>query len=1460
MPVTVQHAHTATTPDITSSNYDILPQRDWNDTHAVTLSLSGTDIIGAFSNAGNVTFGTNLAGAVTATASMVIPAGLAISAGGNTAGTLSDVTGGTLLLAGGPNITLSQSGNSISFSGPTIPVYQLSNGNGVSFGTNGSTVTASVQTNYAGSGLTLSTTSGTALQGTLNSLGLELAVPPYLTTQTVQTQASGNIAGTGVTTTTQAGSTLGVTHNTAGLSLAIPDWVTNGGGVDISVGGNTSGALALISSGTLLLAGGNNITLSQNGNSVTISANTAAAANLSVSAGTNSGAYGGVTFSNSNNLSFGLNNGTITGTVSQSVQTQASGNIAATGFATTTAAGSVIAGTNNTAGLTLGVPAFLTTQTVQTQASGNIAATGFVTTSTNGSVIVGTNNTTGFTLGVPPYLTTYAQTTQTQASGNIAGTGVTTTTQGGSTLGLTLNTAGLSAAVPAWITAGGGGGIDISLGGNTTGTLALVSSGTLFLAGGNNVTLSQNANSITISANTAAAANLSVSAGTTSGAFGGLTFSNSNNVSFGLNNGTITGTATYSQSVQTQASGNIAATGFATTTTNGSVIVGTNNTTGLTLAVPPYLTTYAQSTQTQASGNIAGTGVTTTTQAGSTLGFTLNTAGLSVAAPPYITTYSQSVQTQASGNIAATGFATTTTNGSVIVGTNNTTGFTLGVPPYITTQSVQTQASGNIAGSGFTGTNATGTLNSLGLQISVGAGGGASTEGWYLAGNTTGQSSSSTYPISSLNVSFAGGMVSGGWSSNSLIISSPATTSGALLSAGISTVGNTSGNTGLASNQLVFAGGNNITLSGSTNGGSMTVTISGANAGGAQTGISGVQVSNTTYTSGTITFQNANGISFGSSGANGISASFSQSVQTQASGNIAATGFATTTTNGSVIVGTNNTTGFTLGVPPYITTYAQSTQTQASGSIAGIGVTTTTQAGSTLGASLSTNGLSLAIPAWITAGAGGNGVAVQVSNTTYTSGTVTFQNANGISFGSSGANGISASFSQSVQTQASGNIAATGFATTTTNGSVIVGTNNTTGFTLAVPPYLTTQSVQTQASGNIAGTGTSATGIGITLNSNGLAINNSLDTYNIVSLGTSTYGGGTGGATTSYSNATIGLYAGSNITLSQTSNSVIFYGGAGGGGGASSAGYFATGNTTNNSTTTLALSSQLFNFAGGVTGGFSNGSVQISAPPVSSLVGASNISVSTNGSTISVYEVLANNAVTQYVPWWPASTSSQTIAAMGVSTGSVFVFPLTVYADYAAADVIQILQSASHVSSTVAGSITHGSQFGIYTLNAGTLSQISSGSYSIGITESSGSATFSYPASTNSAGYTYSTTSVSASGQAQSYFGTVGNRQNGMVFGPQTFSQGLYWLAILATNSTNGFNGGLSTALVGNAMGAAQSATHWGQASSAGALSGALNWFWGNYTVTQINLPATLATSNISNTIAVMPMVTFTSV
>lgn len=96
-----------------------------------------------------------------------------------------------------------------------------------------------------------------------------------------------------------------------------------------------------------------------------------------------------------------------------------------------------------------------------------------------------------------------------------------------------------------------------------------------------------------------------------------------------------------------------------------------------------------------------------------------------------------------------------------------------------------------------------------------------------------------------------------------------------VFSAGVSTAGNTAGDTRVGPGRFVLQGGNNVTLSQITAANALnTIVISGPAAGGVQTGISGIQVSDTTYTSGTVTFQNANGISFGSSGANGISASY----------------------------------------------------------------------------------------------------------------------------------------------------------------------------------------------------------------------------------------------------------------------------------------------------------------------------------------------------------------------------------------------------------------------------------------------------------------------------------------------------------------------------------------------------------------------------------------------------------
>jgi hypothetical protein len=134
-----------------------------------------------------------------------------------------------------------------------------------------------------------------------------------------------------------------------------------------------------------------------------------------------------------------------------------------------------------------------------------------------------------------------------------------------------------------------------------------------------------------------------------------------------------------------------------------------------------------------------------------------------------------------------------------------------------------------------------------------------------------------------------------------------------LPSAGISG-GNTSNTSGTYTGSLLFAGGNNITLSAVTNSNGQTITISGANAGGAQTGISGIAGSNaSTATSGTVQFANSNGLTFGLSGNtitgshNGLTA---QSAQTGISG-IAGSG-ASTVTNGTVQFANSNNISFGL--------------------------------------------------------------------------------------------------------------------------------------------------------------------------------------------------------------------------------------------------------------------------------------------------------------------------------------------------------------------------------------------------------------------------------------------------------------------------------------------------------------------------------------------------------------------
>lgn len=482
---------------------------------------------------------------LSASAIAILGNAIDITIGGNVAGVPALISSGTLTLAGGQNVTLSQVGNAISMSagggvdvtvggnvaGAPVLVSSgtlfLAGGNNVTLSQNGQSVTIS----GGQSGVDITLGGNTAGVLALVSTGtLFLAGGPNVT----------------------------VSQNGNSVSIA----GAAAGGIAATLGGNTAGVLALVSSGTLFLAGGNNVTLSQNGQSITISANTAAAAVLTVSAGTTSGAFGGVTFSNSNNVSFGLNNGTITASASQSVQTQASGAIAGTSTGATnisvtlnslgiaisgpteTGIGLSAAGQNVSAGVvtfsnsnnvSFGMAGSVVTASVTVALSSTGAiynagnTTGQSSSSTfalsslnfsfagllsggwsNSTLVISAPNTTGITQSL------YATGNTTQSSSGTCSIGsLLFNGANGVSVGISNGSIVISGATGG---GGGGGGIDVSLSGNTAGALALISSGTMILAGGPNITLSQNGQSVSISGSGGAAIGMSTmgnTAGTT---------------------------------------------------------------------------------------------------------------------------------------------------------------------------------------------------------------------------------------------------------------------------------------------------------------------------------------------------------------------------------------------------------------------------------------------------------------------------------------------------------------------------------------------------------------------------------------------------------------------------------------------------------------------------------------------------------------------------------------------------------------------------------------------------------------------------------------------------------------------------------------------------------------------------------------------------------------------------------
>jgi hypothetical protein len=730
---------------------------------------------------------------------------------GNTLGD-TGVTGSRVVLAGIGNLTLSQAtdanGGTISISGGTA----------------------------GGGGVAISASNSLFSSGTVVLTG----------------------TGGGVTVDTQAAGTIRIS-----VAAPVAQSVQTQNRFNLTLDGNTAGALAEVSSGTLTLAGGNGITLSQAGNAITIS---------------------GSTFSQS----VQPETQTFIGGISGSNTLYTSGTVRLTGAGNITVASGtgqqiIISGSQSvqpeTQTFVGGIAGSNTTYT-----SGTIRITGV-----GGGVTVSSN--TGQRIDISVAAQSVQPETQTFVGGVIASD--TTYTSG------SIRFTGVGGGVT--VSSNTGQRVDISvaaqsvqtqnmiamtLSGNTSGAQALISSGTMTLAGGNNITVSQNGNAVTISGPNVGGAQTGISGIIGSDATytsGTVQFTGSNMITVKSSAGqriVIDATQTGTQFSAGISGGNTA--GDTGTVAGRVVLAGgqsitlSGSTNGVSETISIVGATTSQSVQTQGQmslgvstgGNTAGdTGVTgtrmvfvgsnniTLSQATAAAGGTITISGPSAVAQTNQTlgmyALSQTVGQSSSTTMDA---RTMSLNFDGIV-SGGFSGGSLRISATTAAQTAESQSIGmsNVGNtSGTTGVASGAQLrfvlaggNNITLSQSLNGASGtvtisgpntaaqsAQTLGMYAVQNTTGQSSSTTMDARTLSVA-GDGAVSVGYSAGSLRISAPTQTVESQ-SIGMSNVGNTSGTTGVASGgqvRFVFAGGNNITLSQSLNGASGTITISAPNLG-----------------------------------------------------------------------------------------------------------------------------------------------------------------------------------------------------------------------------------------------------------------------------------------------------------------------------------------------------------------------------------------------------------------------------------------------------------------------------------------------------------------------------------------------------------------------------------------------------------------------------------------------------
>ena len=376
----------------------------------------------------------------------------------------------------------------------------------------------------------------------------------------------------------------------------------------------------------------------------------------------------------------------------------------------------------------------------------------------------------------------------------------------------------------------------ITLTGNTAGE-STVSGTNIIWQGGPNITLSGSAGTVLISGGAGGGGGVAVSAGAASVSNGTVVFSNSHNVSFGLNGSTVTASASYSQST---APGAIAA--GTQTATSGTMVFSNSNGITFGMSGSTRITASHNAITSQSNQAFSAVGGSSAFQ---TLSF-LNANGLSFSnngggVQASYTVPTQTVQTQSliaalydGANSISTGTVRLSNLNGISFGINGQT--LTGSHNGLTSQSNQNVTAGNggFAFQTLSFSNANGISFGTSAGSAITASHNAITSqsnqqiSGYAVSNTT-QSSSGT--LNAANLSFAGaGIASVGVSNGSVVISVPSGggAGDGVVSLGMSTEGNTAGTTGtVSSGRMIFVGSGPISLSQSQNGQSGTLSILG---------------------------------------------------------------------------------------------------------------------------------------------------------------------------------------------------------------------------------------------------------------------------------------------------------------------------------------------------------------------------------------------------------------------------------------------------------------------------------------------------------------------------------------------------------------------------------------------------------------------------------------------------------